>query len=257
MTADGPEPDPIRDPGALRGALRRLNEARLAPEGSFDRLGALLSGFEELAAVLPGVDRGRGESRRPDADLGPGESYGPGESRRPDAAGALAELEALLAEPGDEGGAAALRGYLEPILERLIEALLDHPERRLAVYGSLLPGENNHHHVAALVGRWVEGSVEGTLQDRGWAARQGYPGFVPGGSGDRVAVKVLESPGLPDAWERLDAFEGEAYRRILAPVEMASGTGAGSGTVWRVCNIYELTDIARPVRASDRGGDPT
>lgn len=237
MTADGPEPGPVRDPAALRGALSHLNEARRAPERSFDRLGALLSGFEELAAALPGEDRR------------------PGEGRRPGAAGALAELEALLAEPGAETGAAALHLYLEPILERLTEALLDHPERRLAVYGSLLPGEDNHHHVAALVGRWVEGAVEGTLHDRGWAARQGYPGFVPGGSGGRVAVKVLESPALPDAWDRLDAFEGEAYRRILAPVEMASGTGAGSGTVWRACNIYELTDLARPVRPPGCDGD--
>ena len=244
MTADGAEPGPVRDPAALRGALSRLNEARLAPERSFDRLGALLSGFEELAAALPGADRR------------PGERRGPSEGRRSDAAGALAELEALLAEPGAEGGAAALRGYLEPILDRLIEALLDHPERRLAVYGSLLPGENNHHHVATLAGRWLEGTVEGTLCDRGWAARQGYPGFVPGSSGDRVAVRVLESPALPDAWERLDAFEGEAYRRILAPVEMTSGTGAGGETVWRVCNIYELTDLARPARASDRDGAP-
>lgn len=238
MTADGPAPDPVRDPAALRGVLSRLNEARLAPQGSFARLDALLSGFEELAAVLPGEDRRSSEDRRPGA------------------AGALAELEALLAEPGTETGTAALRGYLEPILERLIEVLLDHPERRLAVYGSLLPGENNHHHVATLVGRWVEGTVEGTLHDRGWAARQGYPGFVAGSSGDRVAVKVLESLALPDAWDRLDAFEGKAYRRILAPIEMKSGTGAGSETVWRVCNIYELTDLAGPARARDRGGDP-
>ena len=164
----------------------------------------------------------------------------------------MAELEALLDEPGAETGAAALRGYLEPILERLVEALLDHPERRLAVYGSLLPGENNHHRVAPLSGRWVDGTVEGTLHDRGWAARRGYPGFVPGSAGDRVAVKVLESPALPGAWDRLDAFEGETYRRILALVEMAPGTGAGRGTMWRVCNIYELSDLARP----DRGGPP-
>ena len=239
MTAGGPAPGPIRDPAPLRGALARLNEARLAPEGSFARLAALLSGFEELAAVLPGEDR------------------------RPGAAGALAELEALLAEPGVETGAAALRGYLEPILERLIEALLDHPERRLAAYGSLLPGENNHHHVATLVGRWVDGTVEGTLHDRGWAARQGYPGFVPatsgdraGTSGERVAVKVFESLALPEEWDRLDAFEGSAYRRILAPVETRVGTGAGSETAWRVCNIYQLTDLApRPTRAPDRASD--
>lgn len=238
MTADGPAPGPVRDPATVRGVLSRLNEARLAPEHSSARLGALLSGFEGLAAVLPGQDRR------------------PSEDRRLGAAGALAELEALLAEPGTETGAAALRGYLEPILERLIEALLDHPERRLAAYGSLLPGENNHHHVASLVGRWVEGTVEGTLHDRGWAARQGYPGFVPGTSGDRVAVKVFESLALPEAWDRLDAFEGKAYRRILAPIEMKSGTGAGGETVWRVCNIYELTDLAGPAHASDRESGP-
>lgn len=231
MTADGPAPGPVRDPAPLRGVLSSLNESRLAPERSFARLGALLSGLEALAADPPG------------------------ENRRPGAAGALTELEALLAEPGAETGAAALRGYLEPILERLIEALLDHPERRLAAYGSLLPGENHHHHVEEIVGRWVEGTVEGTLHDRGWAARRGYPGFVPGSSGDRVAVKVFESPGLPDAWDRLDTFEGAAYRRILAPVEMKMESG--SETVWRVCNIYELTDLApRPARAPDRENGP-
>lgn len=234
MTAGGPSPGPIRDPTLLRGALSRLNDARLAPENSSVRLGSLLSGFEELVVALPGEDRGSG------------------------AVGALAELEALLGESGAESGAPALRGYLEPILERLIEALLDHPERRLAAYGSLLPGENNHHHLAELAGRWVEGTVAGTLHDRGWAARQGYPGFVPGSSGDRVAVKVFESPSLPDAWERLDAFEGAAYRRILAPVEMKveakTKTGAGSETAWQVCNIYELTDLPpRSGRASVSG----
>ena len=234
MTAGGPSPGPIRDPALLRGALSRLNDARLAPENSSARLASVLSGFEELVVALAGEHRG------------------------PGAACALEELEALLGEPGAETGAAALRGYLEPILARLIEALLDHPERRLAAYGSLLPGENNHHHMEQLVGRWVEGTVEGTLHDRGWAARQGYPGFVPGSSGDRVEVKVFESLSLPDAWERLDAFEGAAYRRILAPVEMRAETKmeteAEMETVWRVCNIYELTDLPpRSGRASVSG----
>ena len=220
MTAGGASPGPIRDPALLRRVLSRLNEARLAPERSSARVGAMLAGFEELVAVLPGEDRGS------------------------DAVDALAELEALLGEPRAGTGAAPLRGYLEPILDRLIEALLDHPERRLAAYGSLLPGEDNHHHMVTLAGRWVEGTVEGTLHDRGWAARQGYPGFVPGSSGDRVRVKVFESLALPDAWDRLDAFEGAAYRRILAPVEMKMETGAESEPVSRVCNIYELTDLS-------------
>ena len=230
MTRDGRRADPVHDPALVRAALPSLNEARRAPEHSRARLGALLSGFEALAAALPGEDRA------------------------PGAAEALDELEALLAEgsaaesvsdAAESGsGTTALRAYLEPVLERLVEALLDHPERRLAAYGSLLPGENNHHHVAMLVGRWVGGTVEGTLHDRGWGAREGYPGFVSGVPGDRVAVKVFESLSLPAAWDRLDAFEGAAYRRILAPVEMRTGTGAGADTECRVCNIYELTDLA-------------
>ena len=213
----------------MRAALSSLNEARLTPGQSSARLGALLTGFEALAAGLPG------------------------EYRPPGAAEALRELETLLAEGGGAesgsgaefgSGAAALREYLEPVVERLVEALLDHPERRLAAYGSLLPGENNHHYVAMLVGRWVDGTVEGTLHDRGWGAREGYPGFVPAVPGDGVAVKVFESRALPAAWDRLDAFEGTAYRRILAPVRMKTGTGAGAETEWRVCNIYALTDPA-------------
>lgn len=223
MIRDGPPAGPIHDPALMHAALSSLNEARLAPEHSRARLGALLSGFEALAAALPGADRA------------------------PGAPEALEELETLLAEGAtaeSEGGAAALREYLEPVLDRLVEALLGHPELRLATYGSLLPGENNHHHVAMLVGRWIDGTVEGTLHDRGWGAREGYPGFVPDVPGDRVPVKVFESLALPAAWDRLDAFEGAEYRRILAPVEMKTDTGAGADTEWRVCNIYELTDAA-------------
>jgi hypothetical protein len=38
-----------------------------------------------------------------------------------------------------------------------------------------------------------------------------------------VPVKLFESPGLPAHWRRLDAFEGDAYRRVVVPVKVGDG----------------------------------
>ena len=89
---------------------------------------------------------------------------------------------------------------------------------RLAVYGSLAPGKSNHHHLADVPGTWSEGWVEGVLHDRGWGAGFGFPGIVLQRGASRVAVLLLESDDLPAHWARLDAFEGEEYRRTEVAV---------------------------------------
>lgn len=94
---------------------------------------------------------------------------------------------------------------------------------RLAVYGSLAPGERHHDIVADLDGQWATGTVTGWLHDRGWGTRSGYPGLVWDRAGPLLTVQVLTSRSLPDAWGRLDEFEGSEYRRIVAPVRLASG----------------------------------
>ncbi len=94
---------------------------------------------------------------------------------------------------------------------------------RLAVYGSLAPGERHHGQIADLSGNWQAASVKGSIADRGWGSRIGYPGFVPDPLGGDVAVMVLTSPELATAWERLDEFEGSEYRRIVVPATMESG----------------------------------
>lgn len=104
---------------------------------------------------------------------------------------------------------------------------------RLAVYGSLAPGEANHDQLAGLEGRWEEGWVRGRLHDRGWGAAEGFPGLVPDPDGDRVRVQVFRSADLPGAWQRLDRFEGREYERVVVPVE-----GLGEGTL--PCWIYVL-----------------
>lgn len=115
--------------------------------------------------------------------------------------------------------------------EHVIE-LLFHPCKILAVYGSLMPGRENHHLLDGVAGCWSPGIVKGHYQDNGWAEGVGYPSVVWDPEGDEIPVQVLVSDELPAHWGRLDSFEGEAYRRILAPVY------EGNRVRW-VANIYE------------------
>jgi len=101
--------------------------------------------------------------------------------------------------------------------ERQLDALF-RTSHTLAVYGTLAPGQPNHHVVAPLGGEWTSGLVEGDLFPVGWGATLGYPAFRPRVGGAAIAVQVLTAPTLATAWPTLDRFEGPGYRRILVPV---------------------------------------
>jgi SAM-dependent methyltransferase len=94
---------------------------------------------------------------------------------------------------------------------------------RLAIYGSLAPGRENHHQLAGLIGQWRPGTVRGTRLEAGWGATLGYPALTLEASGPIVDVLVFESPDLPAHWARLDAFEGEGYRRVVTTVTTPDG----------------------------------
>jgi hypothetical protein len=47
----------------------------------------------------------------------------------------------------------------------------------------------------------------------------GFPALRWDPDAPPVAVQVLTSLDLPGTWPRLDAFEGDAYRRIVVPVQ--------------------------------------
>lgn len=93
---------------------------------------------------------------------------------------------------------------------------------RLAVYGTLVPRGANAHVLADVTGEWTTGTVVGRRHDDGW---HGYPGLVLGAAGEtgEVGVHVLEAPGLSEHLERLDAFEGPGYRRVVATVQLVDG----------------------------------
>lgn len=109
-------------------------------------------------------------------------------------------------------------------------------DHRLATYGTLRPGECNHHQLAGLNGSWEPGTVRGVLRDQGWGAALGHPAITLTAAGGPVTVALFTSPDLPAHWARLDAFEGEGYRRVAVTVE----TGAGPVDAW----IYALSDTA-------------
>ncbi len=94
---------------------------------------------------------------------------------------------------------------------------------RLATYGTLRPGRPNHHQLDGLQGRWSPGFVRGVLVEAGWGATLGYPALVLDPTGAEVAVDVFESVDLPAHWDRLDAFEGPGYSRVLTQVQTPGG----------------------------------
>lgn len=114
----------------------------------------------------------------------------------------------------------------EVVVEQLLEALFG-ASCRLAAYGTLRPGESNHHWLEGIEGTWQDGFVLGSLGEA-----NGYPILRLDPKGERIPVGVFVSPGLPHHWRRLDWLEGSNYRRSLCAVH-----GDKEGPI--VANIYE------------------
>ena len=66
--------------------------------------------------------------------------------------------------------------------------------------------------------------MTGTLHPEGWGATMGYPAIVPGEGGDEVEGSLFSSDRLDDHWAELDAFEGQAYERVVAVVNLRDGS---------------------------------
>ena len=143
--------------------------------------------------------------------------------------------------PGDVPGRSAQPG--DGDAERQLDALYG-TSHTLAVYGTLAPGQPNHHVVAPLGGEWTDGLVEGELLPVGWGTTLGYPAFRPRVGGAAVAVQLLIAPTLATAWPTLDRFEGPEYRRILVPV-FRPGV-ADERRLYTVANLYAAAAGAAP-----------
>lgn len=93
------------------------------------------------------------------------------------------------------------------------------PGQRLVVYGSLAPGEVNHHALGeAGRGHWQPCIVKAQMGMIGpWKILS-----LDDGAG-WIEAQLLTSPHLPAIWQALDEFEGQAYKRVICTADTASG----------------------------------
>jgi gamma-glutamylcyclotransferase (GGCT)/AIG2-like uncharacterized protein YtfP len=94
---------------------------------------------------------------------------------------------------------------------------------RLASYGTLAPGKVNHHQLDGLKGHWTSGTIRGRLVTVDRGVHTGLIGLVIDPQEDLVQVQIFESSDLVDHWERLDAFETEQFRRVVATIKTENG----------------------------------
>lgn len=97
-------------------------------------------------------------------------------------------------------------------------------DHHLATYGTLAPGQPNHHQLSGLRGEWLVGTVRGNLIAEGWGTSLGYPALVLTDNGPKLDVHLFISPDLPSHWSRLDDFEGDEYRRGRVHVDTMHGS---------------------------------
>jgi hypothetical protein len=88
----------------------------------------------------------------------------------------LVDAANALRRQGDASGSAA--GSDGRRAEQRLDTLFG-TGHTLAVYGTLAPGQPNHHVLVPLRGEWTDGLIEGALLPMGWGADLGYPGFRP------------------------------------------------------------------------------
>lgn len=106
---------------------------------------------------------------------------------------------------------------------------------RLCVYGTLRPGEENHHLMKPLKGQWDDVTYRGYFSPPDESYE--YPRIAWAPHGEENPANLMISSQLPSHWAELDAFEGDDYCRLLTIVK------GGSGLM--IANIYGFIDSTR------------
>jgi gamma-glutamylcyclotransferase (GGCT)/AIG2-like uncharacterized protein YtfP len=117
----------------------------------------------------------------------------------------------------------AVSKVLKPVLEGILDFVLDQPSQRLIAYGTLRPGRPNHS-VLDVEGTWLPVTLNGLISEK-----DGLP-VLTFTQGAIAEAELCESSELPFRWQRLDQFEGIGYERQL-------GLYRHNGTVG-VANVY-------------------
>jgi gamma-glutamylcyclotransferase (GGCT)/AIG2-like uncharacterized protein YtfP len=95
---------------------------------------------------------------------------------------------------------------------------------RVFVYGTLRRGGSNHFRMEGAL-FITTATVRGRLYRVDW-----YPGLIPDASGDAIRGEVYQTSH--DLLERLDAFEGTEYRRVMATAHPTGGQPPLAAYLW-------------------------
>ncbi len=117
-------------------------------------------------------------------------------------------------------------GLIIPIQLTLLKLILDRPDYKLVVYGTLAPGEPNHFILEPPSGKWKDCQINGKIE-----TQDDFPFFKWSPSSPKIQVKLFKSESLPKKWQELDQFEGSHYRRHMVPVFVEDN--------WEVAYVYE------------------
>ena len=93
----------------------------------------------------------------------------------------------------------------------------------LLVYGTLVPGESNYSMIKNIPGKWNTATCKGKIIIKDYSPWKGCPGAVLDGDEDLIKGYVLSSKELKFHWERLDAFEGKDYSRVITNATLSNG----------------------------------
>ena len=104
---------------------------------------------------------------------------------------------------------------------------------RLFVYGTMRAGQTARSLVANSITRTAPAHTNGKI----YAFPMGYPGYNEGDGTGKVIGEVLWLTELAATFGLLDAYEGEAFARIIKQVTLETGEA-----VWAW--IYTLSDPA-------------
>ncbi len=133
------------------------------------------------------------------------------------------------------GGNRKVASVVLEVLRDLVDFILERPSQKLAVYGTLRPGQPNHGMLRDIDGLWTAARLKGVLDETG-----PYPTFTFSTKGSAVEAQLLISVELAEHWSRLDDFEGSEYSRHLGIVWGEDSPG--------IANVY--------VASLNAGNDP-
>lgn len=121
---------------------------------------------------------------------------------------------------------------IHPTLVNIIDYLLEKPNNKLLLYGTLKSGQPNALMIDCLRRETVKIKIFGFIE-----IENGLPYYTFSISNPRneIEAELIINDSLINEYERIDSFEGRSYKRIKVPYKNGDEMGIG--------HIYEKNDV--------------